>query len=136
MDPSSISASEFDVLKVLWEGGPATVREVTEVLEERGYDWAYTTVQTLLNRLCKKEAATSDSSGQAHVYAAAVSREDLLQLRLEDLADELCDGATVPVVQALVGGKRFSAAEVQHFRRLLDDLEAKAKKGKRKRKGR
>ena len=130
MDPSSISASEFDVLKVLWERGPATVRQVTQVLDGRGFEWAYTTVQTLLNRLCHKQAATSDSSGQAHVYAAAVTREDLLQLRLNDLADELCDGATVPVVQALVGGKRFSAEEVSHFRRLLDDLEAQTKKGK------
>jgi len=129
VDPASISASEFDVLKVLWERGPATVRQVTEVLGERGHEWAYTTVQTLLNRLCKKEAATSDSSGQAHVYAAAVTREDLLQLRLADLAEELCDGATVPVVQALMGGKRFSRKEVAHFRRLLDELEGPEKDG-------
>jgi predicted transcriptional regulator len=134
MDPSSISASEFDVLKVLWEEGPATVRAVTTVLEAREHDWAYTTVQTLLNRLCNKQAATSDSSGQAHVYTAAVSREDLLQLRLSDLADELCDGATAPVVQALVAGKRFSRKEVDHFRRLLDELEGKQRGGKRGRK--
>jgi len=134
VDPSSISASEFDVLKVLWEQGPATVREVTAVLEARGHDWAYTTVQTLLHRLCKKLAATSDSSGQAHLYTAAVTREDLLQLRLSDLADELCDGATAPVVQALVAGKRFSSKEVDHFRRLLDELEGKQLERKRRRK--
>lgn len=131
MDPSSISASEFDVLKVLWEEGPATVRRVTELLEERGFDWAYTTVQTLLNRLCTKRAATSDGSGQAHVYTAAVTREDLLRLRLTDLADEFCDGATAPVVQALVTGKRFSRKEVDHFRSLLDQLEAKGTRAKR-----
>ena len=128
MQSSPVSVSELEVLKVLWEGGPATVRRVTEVLAELGRDWAYTTVQTLLNRLCEKGAAYCDARGLAHVYEAAVTRDDLLRQRLNDLALAVCDGATAPVVQALVGGARFSAKEVAHFRELLDDLESRRKR--------
>ena len=134
MQTSPVSMSELEVLKVLWEGGPATVRRVTEVLGAQGRDWAYTTVQTLLNRLCETGAARSDSSGVAHVYEAAVTRDGLLRQRLDDLAQEVCDGATAPVVQALVDGARFSAKEVAQFRELLDDLESRRKQRTRRRK--
>jgi predicted transcriptional regulator len=119
----AISATELAVLKVLWDVGAGTVREVQAVLRRQGRRWAYTTVQTLLNRLQGKGYAASDRGGPAHVYRAAVSREELLRTRLGALADELCEGTASPLVLALVEGGRFSAEEIEQFRQLLDRLD-------------
>jgi predicted transcriptional regulator len=120
---SVISETELAVLKVLWDLGTGTVREVSAVLQQQGRKWAYTTVQTLLNRLQGKGFAASDKGGPAHVYRAAFSREKLLQRRLHDLADEFCEGTASPLVLALVEGGRFTPAEIGRFRELLDQLE-------------
>jgi predicted transcriptional regulator len=128
----SISESERDVLKALWDHGPGTVREVVGRLQAAGRDWAYTTVMTLLARLEAKGYVTSDKSGFAHVFQAAASRDDVVQQRLEALADEFCDGEPAPLVLALVQGQRFTADELAEFRRLIDELEGKQPKGKKK----
>jgi predicted transcriptional regulator len=117
-----VSEAELEVLKALWERGPGTVRELREALGQRG--WAYTTVQTLLQRLETKGHVRSDKSGPAHVYRAAVTRARLLGQRLRDLADQLCGGAASPLLLALVEEGRFTPEEIQRLRRLLDEWEA------------
>jgi predicted transcriptional regulator len=117
----------MEVLKVLWEQGPGTVRGLEETLRQRGRTWAYTTVQTLLLRLLAKGYVASDKSGAAHVFRPVVTRDRLLRQRLKALANELCEGTASPLVLALVEGQRFSAEEIAEFRRLLDELEAKGK---------
>ena len=67
---------------------------------------------------------TSTKGDVAHTYRPTVSRDEHLQQRLSQLEVDLCDGAATPLVHALVSGKRFTADEIAHFRRLLDELEA------------
>ena len=127
-----ISETEQAVLKVLWDLGRGTVREVLAALNGQGHSWAYTTAQTLLTRLLAKGYVAADRSGPAHVYRAAVSRGELLQQRLTDLADTFCEGTTSPLMLALVEGGEFSAAEIARFRQLLDKLEAEPARGRKK----
>jgi BlaI family penicillinase repressor len=117
----ALSVSEREVLKVLWDHGPGTVRALNEILERQGRHWAYTTVATLLQRLVVKKFAASDPSAVPHVYRALVSRNELLDRRLKDAAEEFCDGRAAPLVLALVQGNQFSADEVARLRRLLDE---------------
>ena len=127
-----ISKTELLVLKVLWEQGPATVREIHSVLTEQGRDWAYTTVLTLLQRLESKGYVTSEKSGIAHIFRPLVSREGLLRHRLRELAREVTDGAATPLVQALVEGHRFSEEDIERFRELLDRVEPRKRERRRK----
>ena len=120
-----ISEAELDILKVLWEHGPGTVREINGLLPRQGRRWAYTTVLTLLQRLQAKGYVASDKSEQTHVFRAGVSRERLLRQRLKELANQLCEGAAAPLLLALVEGRRFTTEELEQFRRLLDELEGK-----------
>ena len=92
----SVSESELAVIQELWNGGPSTVRALHERLVDLGKDWAYTTVQTLLHRLANKKFVACDRSGHAHVFRAELSREELLQRHLGDLADRFCGGASTP----------------------------------------
>jgi predicted transcriptional regulator len=123
--PTPLSETELEVLKALWDRGSGTVREINELLAERGRRWAYTTVLTLLARLEAKGYAASDKSGVAHVFRPLVTRDKLLSQRLDSLAAELCEGTATPLVHALVQGRRFTAAEIARFRQLLDELEEK-----------
>jgi BlaI family transcriptional regulator, penicillinase repressor len=115
-----LSDAEREVLKGLWDHGPGTVRTINDELQRRGRCWAYTTVATLLQRLAAKRFLVSDPSAIPHVYRATVSRDELLERRLKDAADELCDGQAVPLVLALVQGNRFSPEELARLRRMLD----------------
>src|SRR5687768_9905800 len=110
-----ISQAEREVLVTLWEEGPGTVREIGQRLRRSKRRWAYTTVMTLLGRLEAKGYVASDKSGFAHVFRAAVSREDVVQQRLEALAEEFCDGEPAPLLLALVQGHRFNADELAEF---------------------
>jgi predicted transcriptional regulator len=121
----------LEILKVIWDHGPGTVRRINDLLRGQGRRWAYTTVLTLLQRLEAKGYVTSDKTGVAHVFRAAVSRDRLLRQRLKDLANQLCEGTSGPLVLALVEGHRFTETEIEQFRRLLDQLESQKGKSKR-----
>ena len=121
-----LSDAEQEVLKTLWELGAGTVREVCEALNRDGRSRVYTTVLTFLARLEAKGYVASDKKEVAHVFRPVVSREALLSQRLTRLVDEVCEGTTTPLVQALVRGKRLSSDDIAQLRRLLDDLEQHA----------
>jgi BlaI family transcriptional regulator, penicillinase repressor len=124
-----LSEAEIEVLKVLWDLGPSTVRAINRELAARGRQWAYTTVSTLLLRLTTKGCVASDSSSVPHVYRATVSRDELVGRRLREAADELCDGDAIPLVMALVQRHRFKPEELARLQRLLDEAKA-AERGK------
>ncbi len=119
-DRPAPSDQELEVLKVLWDEGPATVRGVDAVLRVRGVRRAYTTVQTLLGRLQGKGHVAIEAKPGGHVYRATSTRDDLLRDRLRDLADQLCEGEPSPLVLTLVEGHRFSDEEIARFRAVLD----------------
>lgn len=122
-----VSDAELEVLKALWVDGPGTVRDVDARLRRRKRRWAYTTVQTLLNRLQNKGYVTSEKGSIPHVFEAALSRDGLVRRRLNQLADDLCDGTATPLVAALMKGRRFTEEEIVQFRRLLDEAEPDAR---------
>ena len=124
---SATTDAELTVLKALWDGGPATVREL---LERLGTDWAYTTVQTLVGRLVEKGQVRADRRDIAHVFTATVARDELAQRQVDEVASSLLDGATAPLVLRLVEKGRFTAAEIARFRALLQAAEKKAKGGR------
>jgi BlaI family penicillinase repressor len=120
-----LSEAELRVMKVLWQHGPGTVRELSALANRRGRRWAYTTVLTLLQRLQAKGYVASDTSSTAHVYRPAATREELIQSQLKTVADQLCGGAPAPLLLSLVQTQLFSVDEIAHFRQLRDEMEAK-----------
>ena len=129
-----VSKAELAVIKVLWDRGSATVREIHTVFEESGHDWAYTTVLTLLQRLQTKGYVKSQKRGIALEFTACVSREKLVRHRLWEIAEQLTDGAASPLLHALLNGERFSSDEIEEFRQLLDraEPERRPRRGKKK----
>ena len=122
---SELGAAELEVLKALWDAGPATVRQVLTYLHERGRRLAYTTVLTFLTRMEQKGFVSSDKSELAYVYRAKVSRERVSRLRLKSLIQELYDGAAGPLVVQLVKSERLTPQEIEELQNMIDRLDAK-----------
>ena len=120
-----LGAAELDVLKVLWERGPSTVREVLDHLHGRGKRIAYTTVLTMLSRLEQKGAVGSDKSEQAYVYKARVTRERVTASRLKTLVQQLYDGAATPLVLQLMQTEKFTPEEIAQLQALIERLDRK-----------
>ena len=121
--------AELQVLRALWDGGPATVREVLNHLHERGRRVAYTTVLTFLTRLEQKAFVRSDKSGQAYVYRAVVSRNQITRSRLKAVLEQLFDGEAAPLVLQLMKTERFSAEELAELQKLIDAIESRGGRG-------
>ena len=127
---SDLGAAELEVLKALWDHGPATVRQVLNLLHKRGRQVAYTTVLTFLTRLEQKGYARSDRSGMAYVYRPAVSRENVTRSRLRTLIEQLYGGSAAPLVLQLMRQEKFSAKEIAELQHLVDQLDARTRRSR------
>jgi predicted transcriptional regulator len=128
MQRPEMSDAEREVLKVLWDHGPKTVRDVLNLLAEQGHEWTRSTVITLLQRLEKKGYVDSDKSQHAFIFRAIVSREVVMHSQMQELAGELCGGEALPLVLAFAQRHQFSTADLARFRKLIDELEVKRRK--------
>ncbi len=117
---------ELAILRVLWGRGPATVREVHEVLS-RTKDTAYTTVLKMLTIMADKGLVSRDESERSHRYAAIHPEPQVQSALLKDLMHRAFDGSALQLVQRALDGNGTSADELDAIARLIAD--AKRRKG-------
>src|SRR5947208_3704980 len=129
--PQDVTDAELGVLQALWDGGPATVRRLTDALYPAGGVSQYATVQKLLERLEAKGYVRRDRSASVHVFAAAVGRDELIGRRLRTIADKLCGGSLTPLLSHLLQSGPLSRAEPQSLRQLIEDLDTRDQPGRR-----
>ena len=97
----SLSKSEMEVARVLWEIGPATVREIHAAMEQRRLiDFA--TVQTYLRRIEGKGYACSELQNRARLYTAAARPKTVIRETVDDLVERLFGGDSMPLVRHLI----------------------------------
>src|SRR5690242_4502251 len=128
--PPTIPDSELDVIKVLWDRGQGTVREILESLRAAGRQWSYATVATLLDRLETKGMVTSDRSELAFVYKPAVSAQEVRQKRLSSLVDKLYQGEPGLLVLHLLKSHTLDPSQAREVRALLEEMTAEKSKKK------
>ncbi len=117
--------AELEILAVLWERGPSTVRDVQDVLSARRAI-GYTTALKLLQIMFEKGLVTRDESARTHVYAAALEREPTQSALVQDLATRAFGGSSSALVLGALSNKSASREEIAEIRRLLDELESGA----------
>jgi predicted transcriptional regulator len=125
--PQDITDAELAVLEVLWDKGPAPIRRMAETLYASGSVAHYATVQKLLERLEAKGCVTRDRGAPVHVFAAAITREELIGRRLCAVAEKLCGGSLTPLLTHLVRTSRLSPRERQELRRLIEEFDPSPK---------
>jgi predicted transcriptional regulator len=123
--PRDITDAELGVLQVLWDGGPATIRQITDRLYPDGRPAHYATVQKLLERLEAKGCVRRDRRSAVHVFSAALGRGELIGRKLQSVAEQLCDGSWAPLLTNLVQSRRLSARDRKALRQLIDEIDQK-----------
>ena len=113
---------ELEILQVLWERGPSTVREVQEVLSAQR-EVGYTTALKLLQIMYEKGLVRRDESARTHVYEAGVAQDRTQNALVGDLVDRAFGGSASALVLGALSSKPASKEELAEIRRLLDELE-------------
>jgi predicted transcriptional regulator len=113
---------ELEIMKVLWETGPASVQTVQEALAaERKL--AYNTVQTMLNVLLRKGKVKRQIQGRAYLYEPLVSRPQTARLAVSDLVHRMFDGSAESLVLSLVEARQLTPEKLAELSALLEQSE-------------
>jgi predicted transcriptional regulator len=111
---------ELEIMKVLWETGPASVQAVQEKLTgERPL--AYNTVQTMLNVLHRKGKVRREMLGRAFLYEPAVSRVQAASQAVGDLVQRMFDGSPESLVMSLVEARQLTPETLARLSAMLDE---------------
>jgi BlaI family transcriptional regulator, penicillinase repressor len=105
----TLTPLELEIMQVLWQAGPCTVAEVQPKLKA---ELAYTTVQTMLNVLLRKNKVKRVQEGRAYRYRPAVSRERATGNALSDLVKRMFGGSSEALLMAMVDTRQISAEEL------------------------
>src|SRR5438309_6794076 len=118
-----ITESELSVLRILWDRGSATIRQLTEVLYPGGGTAQYATVQKLLDRMEVKGYVHRDRTLYVHMFAAVLDRDELIGRRLRSLAETLCDGSLTPLLSHLARAKDLTDEDRLALRAIIDEAD-------------
>ena len=120
------TASELEILRVLWERGPSTVREVHEELREKK-DLGYTTVLKLLQIMTVKGTVRRNEEQRAHVYEACQPATETKRQLVGDVLQRVFEGSASELMIHALEGRRTSKRELDELRRLLDEYEGRSR---------
>jgi predicted transcriptional regulator len=109
--------AELGLLKVLWDRGPSTVREVAEAL---GRESGYTTVLKLLQIMTDKGLVRRDEAQRTHVYEAAYTQDQTQRQLVSDLLKRAFDGSSAKLILQALAASKASPEELAEIRKLLD----------------
>ena len=115
---------ELEILKVLWELGPSTVRAV-HLHTFKNQDIAFNTVQTMLRLMTVKKLVSGRLEGRAFIYTPCFSRDESAVRFL----DHVFDGEAAEMVQSLIRSERISAEELEQMQELIDEARHMQKGG-------
>ncbi|WP_421797132.1 BlaI/MecI/CopY family transcriptional regulator [Haliscomenobacter sp.] len=116
--------AELEILTVLWEQGPATVREVNDKLNERrSKEMGYTTTLKLLQIMFEKGLVTRNADARTHIYSAAMAQTDVQRNMLQRLVDTAFQGSAMQMVMQALGDHDASTEELQEIKALIEKVE-------------
>jgi predicted transcriptional regulator len=111
--------AELAILRILWERGPSTVRQVHDVLA-RDRQAAYTTALKLLQIMTEKGLVDRDDRDRTHVYRARLGEEQTQRQLIRDLVDRAFGGSATKLVMQALAARRASPEELRDIRTAID----------------
>jgi BlaI family penicillinase repressor len=117
--------SELEILQVLWEFGPSTVRFVNDQLNAKRRTVQYTGTLKLMQIMAEKGILKRDESNMKHVYEAVMEEKRTKDILLERFVDSLYNGSASHLMMQLLGNKKTSKKELDAIRELLKKMEKK-----------
>ena len=118
--------AELTILKVIWNNGPCTVREVHESLEKTRRT-GYTTTLKQLQVMTAKGLVERNENQRSHIYEARLGETQALRRLAADLLRRFFDGSAQKLIMHALSAKRTSADELEQIRKLLENLDGEGK---------
>ena len=118
-DKPKISDAEWQVMGVLWEKSPMTVKEIIEILSGKT-TWKSETIRTLINRLAKKEAISFEKNGRQHYFYPVVSQEECVKADADSFLARAGGAMLKPILASFIEKEKLSAEEIAELQRILD----------------
>jgi len=120
--PPKPTASELEILDILWKRGPSTVREVLDSLNEKK-SLGYTGVLKLLQIMAAKGSVRRDETNRAHIYEARRPADQTKRQLAADIMQRVFGGSASQLMMHALAGHRAAPAEIEELRRILDAYE-------------
>jgi predicted transcriptional regulator len=117
--------TEMDVLQILWQFGPSTVRFVHDKLNEQKEAVIYTSTLKLMQVMKEKGMLERDETNMKHIYSAALKEEKVKGNMLGRFVDSMYNGSPSSLMMALLGNDKTSAEELQKIKELLKQMDGK-----------
>ncbi|HJR58793.1 MAG TPA: BlaI/MecI/CopY family transcriptional regulator [Vicinamibacterales bacterium] len=111
--------AELAILRVLWERGPSTVRQVHDSLTPER-PTAYTTALKMLQIMTEKGLVRRDETDRTHIYHARLTQEQTQRQLVRDLVDRAFGGSASKLVMQALATRRASAEELAEIRKLIE----------------
>lgn len=118
--------AELEILKVLWQSGPSSVRDVHEVLAGQR-DTGYTTTLKIMQIMLDKGLVTRDDTARTHIYAARAKEADVQNALLERFLESAFRGSASQLILQALGNHNASADELAEIKALIDSIEKSRK---------
>lgn len=128
-----VAAGEMELLSILWNSGPLTLRQAFDQYLEAGGNVSYPTMQTRLNRLVDKRLVEKSSDYPAS-YNAVVTRDQVTSGHLRQLIDKVSHGDVVPLVASLLTEQPLTADQIAELQQLLAEAQEKSRAAAKRRK--
>lgn len=114
--------SELEILQILWQQGPSTVRFVNDTLNAQKRAVQYTSTLKLMQIMSEKGMLTRDETNMKHIYTAAVEEQKTKSFLLNRFVDSMYNGSASSLMMQLLGNKKTSKKELQEIKALLNKL--------------
>ncbi|MEM7105838.1 MAG: BlaI/MecI/CopY family transcriptional regulator [Bacteroidota bacterium] len=115
--------SELEILRILWDNGPSTVREIHDIISKTK-DVGYTTTLKLMQIMTEKKGfLTRAKSGKTHIYSALLTESKAQQGLVDRLLDTAFDGSAMKLVMKALGNRNSSPDELKKIKEFIDQLE-------------
>jgi predicted transcriptional regulator len=118
--------AELEILQLLWQNGPCTVRFVNDRLNE-AKSVGYTTTLKIMQLMFEKNLLKRDEQSRSHLYRAAVKEKETQGLLLDRFLETAFGGSALKLVMQALGNHKASKEEISQIRELLDKMEGDKK---------
>ena len=123
---SKPTEKELEILRIVWEKGPISVRTVHELLGGDALN-GYTTILKLMQIMHEKGHLTRQKQGKLHLYEAVISQENTQRHAVDKMIDNLFKGSASQLVMSALGSHKSTKGELKAIRDYLDQLEEDGK---------
>ena len=116
--------SEMEILEILWENGPSSVRFINNEINKTR-PCGYTTTLKLMQIMLKKQLLTREEKVKVHIYSPLTGRDETEGILLENFLNKSFSGSAHRLVMQALGNHNTTDAELEEIKKLIDELERK-----------